>query len=45
MMINLNKKTVDKYKKDVGITEEYKGPLNLFTWEDELSYLHDTSSC
>ena len=41
MMINLNKKTVDKYKKDVGITQEYKGPLNLFTWEDELSYLHD----
>ena len=41
MMINLNKQIVDKYKKDIGITQEYKGPLNLFTWEDELSYLED----
>ena len=41
MMINLNKDAIEKYKKDIGITKEYKGNLNLFNWIDELSYLED----
>ena len=41
MMINLNKENIEKYKKNVGITTEYNGTLDLFTWKDELSYLGD----
>ena len=41
MLINLNKDSIEKYKKNIGITKEYKGNLNLFTWMDELSYLED----
>ena len=41
MMINLNKDAIEKYKKDIGITKEQKGNLNLFNWIDELSYLED----
>ena len=41
MLINLNKEAIEKYKKNIGITKEYKGDLNLFSWKDELSYLDD----
>lgn len=41
MLINLNKDAIEKYKKNIGITKQYKGDLNLFTWTDELSYLED----
>ena len=41
MLINLNKESIEKYKKNIGITKEYKGDLNLFSWKDELSYLDD----
>ena len=41
MMINLNKENIEKYKKNIGITTEYNGSLDLFTWKDELSYLAD----
>lgn len=41
MMINLNKENIEKYKTNVGITTEYNGPLDLFTWKDELGYLGD----
>ena len=41
MMINLNRDAIARYKKDIGISKEYKGDLNLFTWKDELSYLED----
>ena len=41
MLINLNKEAIDKYKKNIGITKEYRGDLNVVSWKDELSYLED----
>ena len=41
MMINLNQANIEKYKSEVGIKNEYKGRLDLFSWKDELSYLED----
>ena len=35
MLINLNRKAIANYKKNVGIKEVYKGDLSLFTWTDE----------
>ena len=41
MLINLNKEAIEKYKKNIGITKQYKGDLDLFKWTDELTYLED----
>ena len=41
MLINLNKEAIEKYKKNIGITKQYNGDLDLFKWTDELSYLED----
>ena len=41
MLINLNRDAIAKYKKSIGISKQYKGDLNLFSWTNELSYLED----
>ena len=39
--MNLNDDAIKQYKKNIGITKEYKGSLNLINWKDELAYLED----
>ena len=41
MLMNLNDDAIKQYKKNIGITKEYKGSLNLIKWKDELTYLED----
>ena len=41
MLMNLNDDAIKQYKKNIGITKEYKGSLNLINWKDELAYLED----
>ena len=37
MLMTLNDDAIKKYKKNIGITKEYKGNLNLINWKDEVS--------
>ena len=41
MLMNLNDDAIKQYKKNIGITKEYKGSLNLINWKDQLAYLED----
>ena len=37
MLMTLNDDAIKQYKKNIGITKEYKGNLNLINWKDEVS--------
>ena len=37
MLMTLNDDAIKQYKKNIGITKEYKGNLNLIKWKDEVS--------
>ena len=41
MLMNLNDDAIKQYKKNIGITKEYKGNLKLIKWKDELAYLEN----